>query len=63
MSGPLGVTYPTNCREEPAYGSAFCPTHSQLMAELGYPIDLKGIVEKLGGTTKDLTVDFFERSN
>uniref|UniRef100_A0A914WKL2 CxC5 like cysteine cluster associated with KDZ domain-containing protein n=1 Tax=Plectus sambesii TaxID=2011161 RepID=A0A914WKL2_9BILA len=60
ITGPLGITYPTNCRDEPISGKAFCMMHCEIMTEQGYPTDLKGIVERLGRTEKDVIIDFYE---
>ena len=40
--------YPNVCSEEPARGSAFCSSHSQIIEQLEYPTELRKFITKCG---------------
>ena len=43
------------CTEEPAAGSAFCFTHSQLVKDFGYPTKLKDFIRACGADPANYT--------
>ena len=40
--------YPNICAEQPAHGSAFCPAHSKVVENLGFPSQLRQFLIKCG---------------
>ena len=47
--------FPNVCAEQPAPGSAFCPSHSKAVKDLGYPCGLRKFLIKCGANPGNYT--------
>lgn len=53
--GRFDDTYPRTCTSSPVHGSAFCKDHSKIIADLGFPVDLRGFIAKCGANPSKYT--------
>ena len=52
---------PLGCTEAPAHNSAFCEIHTRVVADMGYPINVRQFIQASGGDPSHYTKECKEK--